>query len=49
MKISILFTYKENYSPEYPGAVSLFVASMIKLSKFKSSLKYMVRQSISLI
>ena len=31
--------YKENYSPEYPGAVSLFVASMIKLSKFKSTTK----------
>ena len=39
MKISILLPYKENYSSEYPGAVSLFVASMIKLSKFKSTTK----------
>ena len=39
MKISILLPYKENYSPEYPGAVSLFVSSMVKLSKFKSSTK----------
>ena len=39
MKISVLLPYKENYSPEYPGAVSLFVSSMIKLSKFKKSTK----------
>ena len=39
MRISILLPYKENYSPEYPGAVSLFVASMVKLSKFKSTTK----------
>ena len=25
MKISILLPYKENFSPTYPGAVSLFV------------------------
>ncbi len=25
MKISILLPYKENFSPEYPGAVSLFI------------------------
>ena len=25
MKISILLPYKENFSPIYPGAVSLFV------------------------
>ena len=25
MKISILLPYKENFSPNYPGAVSLFV------------------------
>ena len=25
MKISILLPYKENFSPMYPGAVSLFV------------------------
>ena len=39
MKISILLPYKENYSPEYPGAVSLFVSSMVKLSKFKKTTK----------
>ncbi len=39
MKISILLPYKENYSSEYPGAVSLFVASMIKISKFKNTTK----------
>ena len=38
MKISILLPYKENYSPEYPGAVSLFVNSTTKLSKFKSNI-----------
>ena len=35
MKISILLPYKENFSPEYPGAVSLFVYETTKLSKFK--------------
>ena len=25
MKVSILLPYKENFSPNYPGAVSLFV------------------------
>ena len=39
MKISILLPYKENYSHDYPGAVSLFVASMIKISKFKKTTK----------
>ena len=39
MKISILLPYKENYSPEYPGAVSLFVSSMVKISKFKKIIK----------
>ena len=38
MKIAILLPYKENYSPEYPGAVSLFVNSTIKLSKFKKDI-----------
>ena len=38
MKISILLPYKENYSPEYPGAVSLFVNSITKLGKFKSNI-----------
>ena len=35
MKISILLPYKENYSPSYPGAVSLFVNSVLKKSIFK--------------
>ena len=35
MKISILLPYKENYSPTYPGAVSIFVSSTNKLSKYK--------------
>ena len=37
MKISILLPYKENYSPDYPGAVSLFVYSMFKISNHKST------------
>ena len=35
MKVSILLPYKENFSPEYPGAVSLFVYETSKISKFK--------------
>jgi glycosyltransferase involved in cell wall biosynthesis len=38
MKISILLPYKENFSPEYPGAVSIFINSVTKLSKFKSNI-----------
>ena len=34
MKISILLPYKENFSPDYPGAVSFFV-SETKKSKYK--------------
>ena len=36
MKISILLPYKENFSPEYPGAVSIFLNSVIGLSKYKN-------------
>ena len=36
MKVSILLPYKENYSPTYPGAVSIFVNSTNKLSKYKN-------------
>ena len=39
MKISILLPYKENFSPNYPGAVSLFVNDTLKLSKYKKSIK----------
>ena len=35
MKISILLPYKENFSPEYPGAVSIFLNSVTKKSKYK--------------
>ena len=35
MKISILLPYKENFSPDYPGAVSLFVYETSNISKFK--------------
>ena len=35
MKISILLPYKENFSPIYPGAVSLFIKDTVKISKFK--------------
>ena len=35
MKISILLPYKENFSPTYAGAVSLFVKDTTKISKFK--------------
>ena len=35
MKISILLPYKENFSPHYPGAVSLFVNDTLKLTNLK--------------
>ena len=38
MKISILLPYKENFSPQYPGAVSLFINSMNKLSSYKKEI-----------
>ena len=38
MKISILLPYKENFSPEYPGAVSIFVNDTVKVSKFKKNI-----------
>ena len=37
MKISILLPFKENYSPDYAGAVSLFINDTIRLSKFKKT------------
>ena len=36
MKISILLPFKENFSPNYAGAVSLFVKDTSKISKFKN-------------
>jgi len=44
MKISILLPYKENFSPEYPGAVSLFVYETTKISKFKKDITVLVIQ-----
>ena len=38
MKISILLPYKENFSPTYPGAVSLFVNDTVNVSKFKKNI-----------
>ena len=38
MRISILLPYKENFSPTYPGAVSIFVNSMNKLSNYKNKI-----------
>ena len=38
MKISILLPYKENFSPTYPGAVSIFLNSVIRKSKFKDNI-----------
>ena len=38
MRISILLPYKENFSPEYPGAVSLFVYETTKNSRFKKNI-----------
>ena len=35
MQISILLPYKENFSPEYAGAVSLFVKDTVNVSSFK--------------
>ena len=35
MKIAILLPYKENFSPIYAGAVSLFVKDTTKISKFR--------------
>tara|TARA_B110000977_G_scaffold80676_1_gene107985 strand:- start:1645 stop:3771 length:2127 start_codon:yes stop_codon:yes gene_type:complete len=37
MKISILLPYKENFAPNYAGAVSLFVNDITKQSVFKNS------------
>ena len=38
MKIGILLPYKENFSPEYPGAVSLFVYETTRKSKYKKDI-----------
>ena len=38
MRIAILLPYKENYSPTYAGAVSLFVNESTTISKFKNEI-----------
>ncbi len=38
MKISILLPYKENFSPDYPGAVSIYVKDITIASKFKNKI-----------
>ncbi len=37
MKISILLPFKENFSPDYAGAVSLFVNDTLRISKYKKN------------
>ncbi len=37
MKISILLPFKENFSPAYAGAVSLFINDTLSISKYKNS------------
>jgi len=37
LKISILLPLKENFSPKYPGAVSLFINDTLKVSKYKKN------------
>ena len=39
MKISILLPYKENFSENKAGAVSLYVRDVSKKSKFKNNIK----------
>ena len=38
MKISILLPFKENFSPNYAGAVSLFVKDTSSISKYKNNI-----------
>ena len=38
MKISILLPYKENFSPDYAGAVSIFINDTIKKSLYKKNI-----------
>ena len=39
MKISVILPYKENFSSEYAGAVSLQLKDTINLSKYKKNIK----------
>ena len=38
MSISILLPYKENFSPAYPGAVSIFIKDTVLKSKYKKKI-----------
>jgi hypothetical protein len=38
MKISILLPYKEDFTHDYAGAVSLFVSQISKNSKYKDNI-----------
>ena len=38
MKIAILLPYKENFSKNETGAVSIFVSSINKLSRYKDNI-----------
>ena len=39
MKISVLLPYKENYSPTYSGAVSIFIHGVTKYSRHKENIR----------
>ena len=39
IKIATVLPYKENYSPEYPGAVSIFINGVTKYSKYKENIR----------
>ena len=41
MNISIVLPYKENFSPDYPGAVSLFVYETSKISNTERILQFL--------
>ena len=51
MKISILLPYKENFSPDYPGAVSCLFMKHPKLVSIKKILLFMailnIRKNLS--
>ena len=38
MRISVLLPFKENFSPDYPGAVSIFINDTLNHSKFKKNI-----------
>ena len=49
MKISILLPYKENFSPIYPGAVSLFVNDTVKISRYRKNITIYGNTSYNII